>query len=283
MRIETYKNYNPRAKHTIKPREILRENFVRINTTIRALQNIRPEIIESYLVALKKRLENEVKAYTLDTSTINLTELSDDLPLINQYPEFKDLIVKVLFKYLPLPKDSQPGLEEFEGIWVEALKGWFLVPYYRTKAFTDILGRENGIKFWKEMVVYLLDEAEEQEEGEIWPPIKEVAESWINGAKSGENQGFDFTVVIYDDYKVLLKFDRCCVHESLKYLDDQEIVYLSRCYTGELRADRTNRVRRKRLTQTLHCGEYCDEFYWDNTVHPNAENPDKDFIRNLGR
>ncbi|MGC9778022.1 MAG: hypothetical protein HZR80_02130 [Candidatus Heimdallarchaeota archaeon] len=38
-----------------------------------------------------------------------------------------------------------------------------------------------------------------------------------------------------------------------------------------------------RRTQTLHHGDFCDELYWNNVVHPNAEQPSLEFTKKLGK
>jgi len=38
-----------------------------------------------------------------------------------------------------------------------------------------------------------------------------------------------------------------------------------------------------RRTQTLHHGDFCDDLYWNNVVHPNAEQPSLEFTKKLGK
>ena len=98
------------------------------------------------------------------------------------------------------------------------------------------------------------------------------------------SMGGDCTMVIYDDYRLLQKVDRCIVHESTKHLD-QEIAYLSKCYEGQVVYEKTRSTRKiqQRTTKYLFFDDYCDEFFWDNEVFPDCEQPSEEFIRNLKR
>jgi len=112
-------------------------------------------------------------------------------------------------------------------------------------------------------------------------PIKEIKEMWIKRGEEDENNTSDFTLFIFDDYKVLLKVDKCGVHEAVKHLEDQEIAFLSYCWTGFVEDTLNKRSRRRRTTQTLHLSDFCDEFYWDNNVHPDAKQPPLDELMKL--
>ena len=166
---------------------------------------------------------------------------------------------------------------KYELLLLDWLRAYLLWRYYRAKTFVEMFGREEGIKFWKEIAVdladYTLELIKERK------PIKEVGEGWIKyGKESNDNALMDFTVVSFDDNRVLVKFDCCGVHEALKFINDPELTYLSYCYVGDVEDERTTKVRRRRRTHSLHLDGFCDEFFWDNDACPNAKQPDLEFM-----
>ena len=113
--------------------------------------------------------------------------------------------------------------------------------------------------------------------------MKQFIDNRLEIASSSE--GSNSTVVVYDDYRLLEKIERCMCHESYKHLNDPEFAYLSYCYIGDV-ADRRckglRRIRRRR-TQTLYFDDFCDEFFWDDDMYPDAEQPSLEFMRKLGK
>jgi hypothetical protein len=74
---------------------------------------------------------------------------------------------------------------------------------------------------------------------------------WIKRGEEDENNTSDLSLFIFDDYKVLLKADRCGVHEAVKHFEDQEIMSLSYCWTGFVEDSFNQGSRRRRNTQIL--------------------------------
>ncbi len=279
MRIETYKNYNPKVKRMTQPKAIILEVFGKMDYTLKYLEKMRPQVYDEYVAAFKKRLADEVGDFSFDANRFDLSEAREGYGPLNDLLDVQDLIVQVVAKYLPLPAEYVPDEEEIEVVVLEEMKATFLVPYLRVKAFTDVLGREEGIQLWKDLVIQIIDD--EMDDIEERPPMPEFIELSIKGFAEGNAS--DFTAVVYDDHKMLLKFDRCIVHEAFTYLNDPEIVFLSYCWTGNVEDERTTNIRRRRRSESLHLGEFCDEFFWDNDVHPDAEHPSLEFMRGLGK
>ena len=280
MDIRIYKAYNPNSKISYKPSEIIRKNFFSINIVMMYLQKIRPQLVSDYVLALKKRLADDIGMYHFDLSKFDLNEITKKFDSINTYQDLKELVMLFTCKYLNLLNDCNLE-QEREGLTLDWLRAQFILQYHRTGTFIDILERDEGIQLWKDIVYAATKDSLESSEGEIHPPIKEFTEMWIKRGEEDENNTSDFTLFIYDDYKVLLKVDRCGVHEAVKHLDDQEIAFLSYCWTGFAEDMLNQKVRRRRTTQTLHLNDYCDEFYWNNDVHPNEEQPNLDELMKI--
>ncbi|NPD90740.1 MAG: hypothetical protein HGN29_18675 [Asgard group archaeon] len=283
MEIVTYRNHNLKAALEAKPIDIVKQAFLGVNLVIGFVNEINTKLGDDYLTAFKKNLEHETKNIEVDFAIYDLEELTKELTFVKKNQRLQKLIVKLIHKYMKPARDDHNEQGEYELLLLEWLKAYLLWRYYRTKSIIDILGREKGIKFWKEEIAvrladYTLETSEER------PPIKEVAEGWMKaGVKNKENSLMNFTVVVFDDYRTLVKFDICGVHEALKYLNDPELTYLSYCFVGDVEDERTTKVRRRRRTHSLHLNGFCDEFFWDNEVYPDAKQPPLDFMRKLGK
>ena len=106
---------------------------------------------------------------------------------------------------------------------------------------------------------------------------KRYIESWC---KSGL---VDFTSCIIDDYKVVYRFDKCLTPEALKDYKDPDIAYLSSCYLVDIPEFNESKIIHLRRTQTLHHADFCDEFYWNNYVYPDEEQPSLEFVETMGK
>ena len=281
MEIKRYRNSNTDMKRLIKPLDVIKENFTRIDTVLKYLEILRPDIVGNYVPAVKKRLYDDIGNYSIDYSNLNLDELRTDLIRLQDYLELQDLIVRFSFYYFNVPESNQPTTEEVEVLSSDWLKSLNVLRFHRVKALVDILERKEAINLWKKLVYKATEDFFEEVKDEIHPPIAEIAEGWIKAGEEGKD-AFDHTVVKFDDYKVAVKFDRCPVYDSVKHLDDQEVVYLSYCWTGVPEEEMNKSSRRKFTPYTLHTADYCVEFFWNNDVHPNAKPPSREFFDELG-
>ena len=158
--------------------------------------------------------------------------------------------------------------------------------YYRVKAIEDLLGKEECTKLYKQIVEYLIKETKEQESRD--QPADPLTLTRTNSRNFILNHYkkfgvANFTLGIYDEYKEIYRFDKCIVHEVLKEFDDPDIAYLSSCYLRDSPSSNEGYTIRMRKTQTLHHNDFCDELYWNNHVHPDAEQPSLEFTKNMGK
>lgn len=282
MEITTYKNHNPKATCEENPLDIIKVALFGTNLVIEFIEEINPKIRKDYVRALRKNLQDEIKDYHFNSEIFDMESLKSELTILKEYEEIPELIIQVICKHMNPSKEYQPDQGKYELQLLDWLKAYLLWRYYRVKSFLDVLGREEGIAFWKKIAIKLADYGlENSDEG---PPVTEVAKNWMKyGSETPDNTLMDFTVVKFDEHRVLVKFDVCGVHESLKYLNDSELTYLSYCYVGDVEDERSTKIRRRRRSQVLHLGEFCDEFFWNNEVHPDAKQPPLEFMRKLGK
>ncbi len=282
MEITSYKNYNYKATCEENPLDIMKVALFGTNLVIEFIDEINPEIREEYIVAFRKNLLDEIQDYQFNIEVFDLESIASELTILNEYKDIPELIIQVICKHMNPSKKYQPKHGKYELLLLDWLKAYLLWRYFRAKSFLDVLGREEGIAFWKKIAIKLADYGlENSEEG---PPVTEVANGWMKyRSETPDNTLMDFSVVKFDEHRVLVKFDSCGVHEALKYLKDPELTYLSYCYVGDVEDERSTKIRRRRRSQVLHLGEFCDEFFWNNEVHPDAKQPPLGFMRKLGK
>lgn len=282
MEVVTYRNYNAKVVVDANPEEIIESAFKGFDKVLECIDEIDSKIREDYIQALRKNLLEEIEDYNFNSNVFDLESIIKNLEQFKAYSDIQDLIIQLVCKHMKLPEKYNPEQVKFEILEIDQSRAFMLWRFYRVKAFIDVLGREKGIDFWKKIVIkfvdYSLNNSDERK------PINEIAEGWMKfGRENIDKNQMDFTVVVFDDNRVLLKFDWCGIHESLKYLDDPELSYLAYCYMGDIADKRTTKIRRRRRSQTLHLGEFCDEFFWDNNVLPDAKQPPVEFMRKLGK
>lgn len=282
MKITTFRNHNFKATCEENPLDIVKTAFYGIDLVTSFVELKQPEMKPKYLAALKKLLQEDLKDYHYNIEKFDLTEAKEELEILNDYPDIQELVVQLICRDMNPKEDYQQEQGKYKLMLLDWLRAYLLWRFYRAKTFIELLGREEGIKFWKEIAVDLADfTLETSKERE---PIKKVADGWEKyGKEADDNALMDYTVVRYDDYRVLVKFDQCGVHDALKYLKDPELTYLSYCYVGDVEDERTTKIRRRRRTHSLHLDGFCDEFFWDNSVYPDAKHPELEFMKKLGK
>ena len=279
MKIEIHNVCNPNAKVKVNPIECVKQAFVETDLILKILGDIRPEIKTEYISSLTNRLVEAIKDYHIDFAFFDFNEMGKELTVLNEYSELQEMILQLVCKCLALPEDYRPGLEKIEVLSLNNVKAGARPSYYRVKAFTDVLGKDAGVQLWKEIINRKLVE-ERTKSGGKEVSAREVLERAIK--RWTENGLADFTAAIFDDHKVLFRFDRCLIAEALKDFNDPDVAYMATCFVGEAGVN-TGRTMRLRRTQTLHHGDFCDEFYWDVEFYRDPEQPSLEFTRKMGR
>jgi len=290
MKVETHRAYNPDKRIKINSQEKIGRCFKWTDHMLKFLNDIKPDATSRYVLALEGRLLDVVGGFRVAPPSFDAEEMLQDLSHLGNHPDLQDLMIRFICKHLDLPADHKPGPEEIEVLSLNDSRVGRRLSYHRVKALVDLLGREEGIPLYKEIVSRILA-AEGVERERIKKERLEKGEKEISSAENVEravkawtDYGLaDFTVAVIDDHKVLYRFDSCLTHEALKDFNDPDIAYLASCYVGDAEEFNTGRTRYLRRTQTLHHGDFCDELYWDVDFHMDPEQPSLEFTRMLGK
>lgn len=282
MKIESYKCFNAHAQGKINPARFVKEEFKKANSVFRILYKLRPEIMKEYLLCFKERLNEVGGNYRIDPDSITKNDTAQHLVHMQDDPELQALVMGFIGKNLEIRNFHDQN--EATIFYFNQYKASYRLSYHRVKALEDLLGKEQAIQTYKDVVTHLILEMkkETKEKQPRDPRTVTRSKSRNKYLESCCKQGTgDFTIAIFDDYKEIYRFDRCVAHEVLKDFNDPDIAHLSSCYRHENPEWNNDEIIHLRRTQTLHHDKFCDEFYWNNAIHPNAEQPTLELTKNL--
>ncbi|MHA2178685.1 MAG: hypothetical protein ACXAAK_10085 [Candidatus Thorarchaeota archaeon] len=271
MKVNHYKSDVTDPRRLENPVDVIIENCDRLNRVLMYMSQLKPRRVNDYVIALEKRLRDEIKEFHIDHSSIDFDEILRENDQLKRYSELVELMIQFVFHQLHLPSDYTPESKEIEVSLLNWLRSSNVFRYYRVMAIIDIMERNDGIQLWKDMMYRANEDFFKNSEEEVYSPIKEITEGWKEHGEKGEST-FELTVVSYDNHKVALRFDICPVFESVKHLEDREVAFLSYCGGGEPEKEFNHWSRRT---------DYCVEFYWNNEVHPDAQPPSHEFWEKL--
>jgi hypothetical protein len=227
-----------------------------------------------------------VADYNFETKAFNWESMRENLEILQNYPELEKLIFLYICKTLRLPENYVSDQGEIELGYFDWFKALRRPSYYLVRTLADIYGKEKGIEIYKQIVPYYIEEIkskndrkkpEEPKSVNILDQNERQIKAWCESGLA------DFAVCIFDDYKLVYRFDSCLTPEALKEFNDPDIAYLSSCYITDHPDWNKGNIIHLRRTQTLHHAPFCDEFYWNNHVHPDAKQPSLDFTEKMGK
>ncbi len=286
MKIESYKCFSLEKKGNSEPENFIMNRLERVDSVIKFFKLIKPAELQIYISGLKDKFLEIVGNYTFATEAFNWEVLRQNLELLTSFPELEKLVFFYQCKTIKLPDIYTADQGEIELSYFDRIKAHERTSYYLVRTLADIYGKEEGTAIYKQIVPYLVEEMKSRDKSDkpedpksvdILVSNKRSIESWC---KSGLA---DFAFCIFDDHKVIYRFDSCLTPEALKEFNDPDIAYLSSCYIGDVPEWNKGSIIHLRRTQTLHHAPFCDELYWNNYVHPETEQPSLEFIENIGK
>jgi hypothetical protein len=287
MQVKVYNVFNPNARVELDLGKDIQQALTSTDRGLMHIKDIMPEITTRYVSALKRRLVDATHGPGVDAASFGLDEMSAELEHLRDDGELQNLVLQFVCQQLDLPEGFQLGPDKVEVASLNYFRSFRRPAYHRAKSCADVLGDEQGVRLWKEIVARVLRDAKIKHERDKQERIAQVqdeptfVEMRERSIKAWTETGMgDFTLAILDDDKILYRFDSCLTHEALKDLDDPDWAYLCSCYISDAPGfNFSNRYLRR--TQTLHHGDFCDELYWDPRVHHEPEQPSLEFTRSI--
>ncbi|MHA2134981.1 MAG: hypothetical protein ACW99J_14060 [Candidatus Thorarchaeota archaeon] len=270
---EYYRTYRPDAKGEINLDEQITDWLWTMDLMFEFIETNKPEILTAFLKNVEERYSEESEDASFVLSDVGFDRISDDQSILSSHPKLKNLGLRLIMKYLPLPSGYSLSEEKESIRYLDYLRAKHMLLYHRISALVDILGRESGIQFFEDFVQFWGKEAAKK------PPYTvTLREARISFVRFWEQSGgFDFGVADIDEDMFLAKFDKCVWHESMRHVDDQELAYYAVCYPGPRLGRHTDKDIWLRRSVTLFTGDFCDELRWDRHVHDEPEQPSHEF------
>ncbi len=286
MKIENYKCFSLTYKEKFTPEEFIKGRLERVDYVLKIFKTIKPEDLNIYVSNLNNKFSEIVGNYEFNINAFNWDSIREDLTVLPIFPDFEKLVFLYACKTINLPENYLNNQGEIEVPYFDLRKAGERISYYLVRTLVDTYGKEDGTEIYKQIAPNLIREYRSKVQSEkpedpksvtILDSNKKSIESWCRVGLA------DFASCIIDDYKVVYRFDSCLTPEALKEFNDPDIAYLSSCYLADIPEFNKGRTIHLRRTQTLHHAKFCDEFYWNNDVYPDAEQPALDFTENIGK
>jgi hypothetical protein len=284
MHVEVHNCYSPAGTEMDSPVRLVKFQLEQTDWFLKYLRELRPDVEVVYVVALLKRIQEDIGDARVEYTTLALDEFLKNLHNLNKHEGLRDAVITWVMKRIEAPEDYTPEKGDIKILGLNMARVYDLISYYRVKTLTILLGEDEGVAVFKKILSRIV--SQETDERVTDPRRKEFsfkAYRRRNIDRFAERQMGDFTVAFLDDHSTLYRFDKCITHEVLKDLNDPDIAYLASCYIGDIKEYNEHRRVKLRRTQTLHQGDFCDELYWDSQVHENPKQPSLEFTRGLGK
>ena len=286
MKIENFKCFSTSKKTKYVPEKLINTRLKRVDEFLDFYKEIKPEDLSLYVTNLINKFREVVDVYEFNANAFDWDLFRQDLKLLQNFPELEKLIVLFACKTLELPEDYVNKQGEIESPYFDQRKTGERISYFMVRTLVDTYGKEEGTGIYKQIVPRLIkawrskmssEQPEDPKSVKIIDSNKKSIKAWCESGLA------DFTSCRIDDYKVVYRFDSCLTPEALKEFNDPDIAYLSTCYIADIPEFNEGRIIHLRRTQTLHHAKFCDEFYWNNHVNPDAEQPSLDFVEKMGK
>lgn len=284
LHVEVHNTYSPDGTVVYSPVRLVKFQLEQTDWFLKYLVEFRPDVEVVYVVALLKRLREDIGTEITDSSVLAIDDFIRRLTHLNRHEGLRDAVITWVMKRIGAPKDYTPEKGDIEILGLDMARGYDLISYYRVKILTNLLGRDEGVEVFKKILSSIV--SQENDERVTSPRRKDFSFKEYrrrNVDSFAKRQMGNFTIAFLDDYSTLYRFDKCITHEVLKELNDPDMAYLASCYLGDIKEYNERRRVKLRRTQTLHHGDFCDELYWDSKYHKCPKQPSLEFTRSLGK
>ncbi|MCG3227590.1 MAG: hypothetical protein H7645_11790 [Candidatus Heimdallarchaeota archaeon] len=286
MKIETHQCGSLTKRGNITPSKVIKDRMERTDLVLKFFHKLKPEELSMYVSHFKDKLHEIIGDYKFDINAFDWDFLREGMEMIQNFQDLEKAVFLWICKTLKLPNNYNSEQGEIELMYFDWIKSGERLSYHRVKTFVELYGEEIGTEIYKQIIPDIIKELKSRYKREqpddpksqtILVSNKRSIESWCRIGL------VDFAFCIFDDHKIVYRFDSCLTPEALKDFNDPDVAYLASCYIGDAPEWNKDKIIHMRRTQTLHHEDFCDEMYWNNFVHPNAEQPSLEFTKNIGK
>ncbi|MFX0108432.1 MAG: L-2-amino-thiazoline-4-carboxylic acid hydrolase [Candidatus Hodarchaeota archaeon] len=271
-----YGNYDPDCGDEIDLEGQIRDWLGTMDLLAKFVNIEKPEILDLFVAKVASKYKSDLRTNSYVLSDVGLDRLLRDQSVLGSHENLKDLSLQLIMKYMRFREGYTLSEEKELAKWFDYCQAKYMLLYHGITSLVEILGREEGIQFYKDFVEYRGQELSKKGKGKV--PFQDTRKAWVKGWASG---GMEFGVVDFDEHMYLCKFDKCVSHESMKHVEDQELAYYAVCYSAPRIQKYLLENVRLRRSVTLFTGDFCDELRWDPHVHDEPEQPSHEFSRSI--
>lgn len=280
MKIKSYKCYNPKAEIEEDPKPLIQDQLENMNNVLKYLVKYSSEAQKDYVQNLIKRLQNEINTIDKTEGYFDI-DIDAEFDFLDRFPELRKVTMEYLLSHLNPMKKSTKEPEKYIIFGLNRAKAGERISYHRVKTLTEMFGKEVGLNLYTKILTHIVEDIHEKNPPD---PERTVAISNERSIKYWYKIGIgNFTTCLFDENKVLYRFDKCFTYEALKDFNDPEVAYYASCFFGDIPAYNGGRIIKMRRTQTLHHGDFCDELYWDSRHYENPKQPTLEFTRKMDK
>ncbi|MHA2252456.1 MAG: hypothetical protein ACXAD7_18965 [Candidatus Kariarchaeaceae archaeon] len=275
MKFQTYGKYNPNQTVKTNPSKFVDYEVLEgLDHLLGKLEEFDIEIHEKYLEKLNMRLKSLIDKDIVSSNDIE--ELIDKYLHLKDYPQLAENSVNYSFDLMGLT-DGNWDSPEIKLSEKEKLRGFIYPKYLHLHVLTQILGREEAIKFYKEQVNQLIGSFTDLQQIN---DVETLRGNYIRGAQHG---GEVRTIGEVVDGKVINRKDTCLWAEIINEVsDDNELSNAVICFPDFKHAEMRNQNFVMTRNYTIVDGDpYCDQMVHDISINSNIDHPPKEFFDNI--
>ena len=276
LEYEYFRPYDPDCGDEINIEGQIRDWLWTMDLMLEFVNVEKPEILREFITKITSKYENDLGTDSHILSDVGFDKLLNDQTVLVFCENLKARTLQLIMRNIHF-REGYILSEEKEFIkWFDYCRAKYMLFYHGIASLVEILGREEGIKFYQDFVQYWGKELAKKGKNSVTLP--EARKAWVKGWSGG---GMEFGAFDFDEHMFLCKFDRCVSHESMKHVEDQELAYYTVCYPAPKIQVHTFENVRLRRSITLFSGNFCDELRWDPHVHDEPEQPSHEFSRKI--
>ncbi|MHA2134337.1 MAG: L-2-amino-thiazoline-4-carboxylic acid hydrolase [Candidatus Thorarchaeota archaeon] len=283
MQFERYGSYDPNAlKHEqdMQPLEFAkRSTWKRMNFLLNVVKEQRPDALDALAKNLELKYGSLVDSSLVHDTDITLSDLIPDMMLLLEYPVLALNNLNYFLQLLELPDDVDWMKDEFK-VTTRTYNRAFLIPKYNNvQVLTETIGREDGIKLYKEYITRFVDDWV-SEEPERHTTLEEMRRDWLED--NDDNPGWVRVVGSVENGRVIVRKDNCLWADSLVDLPDAELKYLVCCYGDFTSIKINNKSFALTMEHTVAAGDpFCDVVVHDTKVKSDLDHPSKEYFESI--
>jgi hypothetical protein len=259
---------------SIKPDESSkREALKRLDFILGFFAERYPKKKDQFAKDLIEQYKELVKEDYISNLKLDADKILKEFTLLYKEKELAFLSLNFFLQNIEL-KDKSSWFDETDVIYKNKLLAFLLPRYYNLSTFIKTLGREEGIKLYKQYItLFIINRLKDHED-----QINDVKEMVKPRDPNKEPSEWNIYYGLIDDGKYFYMNNNCTWVDALADFPDKELVYLVCCYGDYEGVKYRNKNFILTMEHTIAEGDpYCSRVIHDTRVDYDLRHPPKEF------